>query len=340
MTSMRSRGVGLALVVAGAAALAGCGRKSFMVQAHPTFYTPELKVVAVAPFDNQTPQFGAGETVADRLAAALRANGTYKVLGPTELRGLLGESGAGSATQPARVDLLDRLKQVGGVDAVVTGTVMVYDAVMSGYTEWSYGGGFARRSGWGWRAGYSVPHTSYATQADVAFDAVVWRVADGSVLARTPVPVHAAVAVEDYLPRSARQVLLEAVDRAAMRLVPQIAVVWVKVRARDKDLRIAADRVAGEWEFTKTVGLNEPKMYVVVHLPPEADRNAFTVTITHDKHPERVLAVKSLVWSRKDASQGLEFSPAEIASQHGPGKYQANLYSQRGFILDREFKIK
>ena len=69
-------------------AVGGCNAK-LTVDRYPDFYDPELKSVAVVPFANLTQEPQAGTFLAERLAEALRANGTYQAVGPAELNSML-----------------------------------------------------------------------------------------------------------------------------------------------------------------------------------------------------------------------------------------------------------
>ena len=63
----------LALAVAAAILAGGCATTELPVRQYPSGYDPQVRTIAVAEFDNQTPNARAGEYVAQRLSSVLRA---------------------------------------------------------------------------------------------------------------------------------------------------------------------------------------------------------------------------------------------------------------------------
>ena len=78
------------LILLAAAGLCGCSKEIPIVQ-YPAFWRPELKSIAVTPFRCASGQEEAGNVLADKLAAALVANGTYRVFNRNELKTILDE---------------------------------------------------------------------------------------------------------------------------------------------------------------------------------------------------------------------------------------------------------
>jgi len=74
----RSRIAAVASVAIAAAILGGCTKKIPIVQ-YPVFWDRTPKTVAVTPFRNQTVTPEVGIQISNNLAAALAANGSYKV---------------------------------------------------------------------------------------------------------------------------------------------------------------------------------------------------------------------------------------------------------------------
>ena len=68
----------LVLFLAAAATGAGCSKKITILQI-PEFYSAEMRgmSIAVAPFRNNTTVKDAGRAIANKLASALMANGSY-----------------------------------------------------------------------------------------------------------------------------------------------------------------------------------------------------------------------------------------------------------------------
>ena len=79
----------LALSLLGAGG--GC-TATMAVRHYPDFYDPQIKNVAVVPFANSSLNPQGGQFVAERLAEALKANGTYTVVGPKEVTDKLFEA--------------------------------------------------------------------------------------------------------------------------------------------------------------------------------------------------------------------------------------------------------
>gem|GEM_PF-1388716 len=137
MTTTRRMWAFSVAAMCAAALSAGC-EKTFWVHRYPSFYTPELKTVAVTPFTNKTDRRGAGADVSRQLAMALRSNGTYQVVGPSELRSDLEAKGVKDATAVTREQLPKEIARLQLADAYVTGTVLQDTAHMTTHTYWEY----------------------------------------------------------------------------------------------------------------------------------------------------------------------------------------------------------
>jgi len=321
-------------------ALGGC-EKTLVVRHYPEFYNERIKTVAVMPFYNETWRSRAGEIFASRLAALLKANGTYDVLGPRELgtEGLLKP-----ATPPATRPVIEQLGKSGKVQALIYGTVTTCSASGHSYLvaddegpDWYYpdGGRFHR-----YRYDYPQYHYEFVTQANVEVTATMIKVSDGSVLCSTPTPVQATVTLNSYSPPS-RDVLTDAVDKAAGQLVGLIAIVPVKVKVNPaKDLRTATGRRSGQWLYSDVFGLEDEAIHVVLHLPPAADRNPFRLTISPQGDTGEVLAAEDFQWSSKDNVRGFAFSLTEIVAGAGPGPYQVNFYAGGKLVMRHSFAVR
>jgi hypothetical protein len=377
MTAMRRMLPAATIIVLGIA-LTGC-QKSFWVRQYPEFYTPDLKTVAVTPFYNETAQVGIGEIYANRLARALKANGTYDVLGPRELAGLFAEkelqpgsapstqtgagaplaySGAGPsppgarrATVPSPV-VMEALRNQGKAQACIVGTLVSCSAIGSRSVVWDEPDGYPYyayrpyypyyghyRYGWGY-GDYPDYHYEFVTEAHVAVEASMLRVSDGKVLHSTPT-VHATAAMSSYSPRPARDVLDEAMNTSVRQLLGRFAIVPVKISVSEgKDFRTALRQRDGTWEFSDKFGAADEQMYVVLRLPRPADRNSFRLTITPKGQPNNVLASEDFQWSREDRSRGFVFSPKQIAAGMGPGSYSVNFHSGGELVMKHGFRIE
>ena len=341
-----------------AAALGGCTTK-LTVRHHPSFYDPSLKTVAVLPFANATLSDKAGEFLADRLAEALKANGTYQIVGPRELPAPLAAAGQ---KQPGSVDLgatAAALRELGGVDAFLVGTVRNFSADHASYLEvddwypgfgWGYSrwgryygyGGYHRHGGYGWYGGAVVYRRRSYTHALVAADAALVRVSDGKMIHATPGTLTARVQSDRSPSKTRIEALVAAARAVAARLVDEFAVTSQTVKiSKGKTLRTARpDKEADKLDFTGGFRIDEEVIYVLLTLPAAADRNEFRLTIT-PKGRDEPLAEETVRWSAADESVRLTFSPRELAdAAGGPGKFDLRLYAGEKLVLKRGFQIK
>jgi hypothetical protein len=339
----------------------GCAEKTFWVRHYPEFYTPELKVVAVAPFENDTTQPGAGGIFAAQLARALRIDGTYRVIGPGAVDRRMKDKGMPVTTQATNEELTADLRRLGGMQAFIHGTVTVFSSSQAHYREWDYypyeypyypyGFGYY---GWGrwyedWETdchewggvSYAAPVRQHVNCGNVAVRAEMIRISDGAVLYSTPAPVSATVDLRLYMAHSPRDALMEAVHRVVGQLVCRFAIVPTKVSVNaDKDLVTATGQTEGRWDLSETFRSSDEKMYVVVRLPKAAARNAFVLTITPKGRINNVAATKDIVWLPKYRTEGFVFSPKEIAAEAGPGAFTANFYADGRLVMSHDFQIK
>ncbi len=340
------------LVIAGAwaalVAVAGCDTR-MTVQRYPEFYTPQLKTVAVLPFVNDSLNPEAGRFATDRVAAALKANGTYTVLDPRELKARL--DAAGIALPPATdaAAVREAIRRLGDVQAYLTGRVAAFSADTYTRVDTTYGyaqvgnyGGWGRRRGWGYGGGTTFPIYSYSTysQAYVALSARLTETAGGDVLHATVAPVSARATSRDAPPPTLGEMLGRATDQAAGALVGQFAIAPVTVKVRGgRDLRTARRLGDGTLKNTNDFRADEPEMVVVLHLPPAADRNAFRLAVWRE-HGQRELAGAGFTWSRGGPSREFVFSPRQLAEAAGKGDYEVRFLAGTRTVMRAKFKIK
>jgi len=323
---------------------AGCDT-TMTVQRYPAFYDPSLKSLAVLPFTNATLHARAGEFLAGRLAAALQANGTYEVTGPEELKAKLAAAKIALPPKAAAGAMLAAVRKLGGIQAVLIGTVTGFSADRGSTVEiddW-YGPGF----GWGyWRHGhhyygsYATARQYYYTHAYVSAGASMVRVADGRTIHATVSPLAARVRSRGDVDRTRSEVLSEAADAVVRALVGEFAVAPTRLKiSRGKTLRTARPQEGGTLELTDDFRADEDTMCVLVRLPAEADRNPFRLTITEKKH-HKVLAEETFTWSAKDETRQFTFSPRKLAEAAGGEKFRVTLHLRDEPVVDRGFKIE
>ena len=339
---------------------AGCG-KTFKVQQYPVFYNPDIRQVAVLPFENQTNTRGVGLLVADNLTAALVANGTYQVTGPRQLREFLKTSKIQPSTPNAQTaqDLAAKNYQ-----AFITGRVLRQSDIIQiqnlWYNEpyfgmWDYGfyddDDFGEEEegdddpdppfpyGYYYSNWYYPYYYEYDSAAYIAATASVVSVPQGSVLFSTT--AEASADVPGGSRHARRSALQAALKKLSTRLVDELAVVPVKIKVyQDKDLKTADRQINGKWNFVNTFSENEESMYVVLCLPAQAAYNDFVLWIVPEHESYQPIIEKRIQWPTGRYCNSFEFSPREIAAQNGPGHYSVLFKYQGKTIMARNFKIE
>ncbi|MCE5277418.1 MAG: hypothetical protein ABFD92_14190 [Planctomycetaceae bacterium] len=357
-----ARIMGLGLLLAAGAAAGGCTREITVTQ-YPSFYSPDLRTIAVMPFGSLTPDPPAGVFFTDRMIDALVANGSYRVVSGPTLLGELRQAGAalpsapatrpGPSGQPAAEyyqvvpppaagpppeQLLAALRRRGGVDLLLLGRVtalhaqpvLVRDTYPYGpYDPYPYPleGPYGR--------GYYVSYT-YQTQATAAAAIELYRVSDGRRLASTQDTATVVsvgpgqLTMEESLGRASQEV--------ARQLVRAIAPAPATIKVRkDRALETSRRTAGGGLKETSTFARGDGAVMVTVRLPPEADRNPFTLTVTPEGASNTVLFDREFTWSRSQTSQTIE---VPIAALSGQGNYRVHLRQGGLTVLSRKVSVK
>ncbi len=328
----------ICLAMAGAI-LGGCDKKLVITQV-PTFYTPDLKVIAIAPFRNQTQWRGASDIIADQVAAGLMANGSYKVFNRNDLKTVLDESDLNIALGADSVAAAGQLKKLTQVQAILVGTVTTYAATSNSQQKqdpvYSYD-----RKGNAYVSGYrTYVHTR--NEANVTVTATLIRVSDGSTIYATPEPAFARVWAEGSPPsKDTNACASEAAGTVAANLVSTFAPTRREIKVdENKALRIASELYDNKWTYQDTFQQTDEKMFVVVALPSSCDRNRFRVTIIR-KGERQDLVTQDIQWDKKHGGFGYLFSPKDIAAKGGgAGEYEVKFYSGPEPIMRRAFRIR
>jgi hypothetical protein len=328
----------LPLLVAGA----GC-TATMAVRHYPDFYDPQIKNVAVVPFANTALNGQAGQFVAERLAEALKANGTYTVVGPREIAARLFEA---KAALPPTMDAkawAEALRKIGLTGEFVFGAVRGFSAdrgtVVVAEDYWDDGPGWRHR--YGWAGGYTVYRQYTYVDGYAAAEASMFRVADGQTVYAMPAPLADRVRYGEPYAATAEEALTLATDRLAAKLVFVFAVAPLDLKVKKSDtLRTARKEADGQWKFTRSFPADGPTMYVMVRLPPEAARNDFRVTIARPKDAKPA-AEHAFQWGPRDETVTMGFEPAEVAQAGGgPGAYEVRLYCNGNFVLKQSIDIE
>ncbi len=103
--------------------LTGCS-KEITVNHYPGFYDPNIKTIAILPFENYSSHKGLGNAVANRLASGLMLNRTYKVIGPDQLNIMLNNLNLPAVPRGNDKAAAEELGKVGKIRAFVKGQVL------------------------------------------------------------------------------------------------------------------------------------------------------------------------------------------------------------------------
>lgn len=318
--------------------LAGCSKKMTISQV-PEFYTPELKTIAVVPFRNQSGWKAAGQIVSDKFAAALMANGAYRVFNRNDLRTVMDQQDLQIALGDDSAAAASTFKKLTEVQAILTGTVTTYATTSNRQQRRDpiYG---MNRQGQSYIQGYrTYVHTR--NEANVSVTASLIRVADGTTIHATPSPAWARVWAQGSPPKKDPYACAaEATDSVVYQLLTQFAPIRRQIEIDpDKALRTASELYDNKWTYTDRFKSTDEKMFVVAALPAACDRNRFRLAVVR-KDQRKDLASQDIVWSKKYKGYGYVFSPKQIAQAGGgPGEYEVKFYCGPEPIMRRSFKI-
>ncbi len=314
------------------AAMGGCS-ESFYVKQYPEFYTPQIKSVAVMPFINESLRARAGDVFASHLAAGLDDNGTYLAAGPYELRRMLGDKELDGLVRQDANASIDALRNLGKFEAMICGTVLAYGASGERRLVADY------PSSYSFRWGGPVYYYEYSEHAEVIVEASLIRLSDGNVLASTTRPIGATVSISGY-PYSPDVVVHEAMSQVVDKLVEKFAVVTVKLTVDPSKALRTSDGPMGEgWAVSDFFRTTDEKMFVLLSLPPQGDRNTFRIAISRAGDKDKVLAEQQVTWSRKDSVRAIEFSPREFCGGVG-GDFRVTFYSGDKRVMSHKFKME
>ena len=317
----------------------GCSKKVWITQI-PPFYTPDLKTIAVVPFRNRSTRRDAGNVIADKLAAALMANGAYKVFNRNDLSALMDQQDLKIALGGDTSAAADKFKQHTNVQAILIGTVTTFSATSKTQRrrdpQYLYDKRGRKRL-----VGYRT-YDYTRNEANVSVTAVLIRVSDGTTIHSTPRPASKQIPSEGESPAMDPYACAAvAADWVVYQLVADFAPVRRQISLDSgKALRTATELYDGKWTYSDKFSATDEEMFVVVALPASCDRNRFRITIV--RKGERVdLAFMDIVWTSKYTGFGYPFNPREIAEKGGgPGEYEVKFYSGPEPVLRRTFKIE
>ena len=313
----------------------GC-TKTIEINRYPSFYTPDLQSIAVLPFDNDTLNARAGQYLAERLAASLRANGTYKVTGPRDLAASLGPKELEKlprADKQAAAELIGRLDNT---RAFIIGTVTTFTSARYAYRQRNIGFGYGFGYGYGYGYGYnrymSDPYwyhpINYGAHNEGRVGARVNMVliSDGAIVSETAMHVGKTVCSDGDPPyRTPDECLVEATRRVVDKLIGRFAIVRRRVKVPlDKALQITADSEG---------------VRIVVSLPPQCHGNPFRLEVIESGHTD-VLVHREFVWSNRQREYELVVTQRQLAESPTGRTFVITLYSDYEPIKSQKTTIK
>ena len=324
MRTWRMRATLAVLIASVGSAAGGCGQ-TIVVRQYPSFYTPDLKTLAVVPFDAEGAGYPAGEFT-ERLCRGLRINGTYDVL---VVRPRPGESVS---------DLVTRLRRDRRADVVCLGAVRG-GAVRTNAEIQKQAVYATDRKGKRYVKGYNYL-TVLTHRAQVSAEVRMLRVADARTLATTSGPLTGQYAVQTT-PKGITpvQTLHKAADALVNGLVERLAITFKPVRiSTSKAIRTAVER-DGQVEATDKIPLAAETLHVLLALPAACTRNRFRVSIVRQGAWEDELTDAGLVWDGQENVVRLDFPLRRIVEAGGgAGEYLVRLHTV-GSVVVRKFTV-
>ena len=231
------------LLLAACVHLAGCQAKPPRLA---PFSDPEIRTLAVVPFGYEPAKegfiesgnfFGCGQPFeydrpgvqfARRLAAQLKARGTYKVV-DAEALAKSADIDLSPAKPFSQTSALAPLRKAGGVDAYITGVVKkqrVAESTRIDYHDTMPGDSYSDETYWGPHGRWMAPSPTiyYINQGQFEVSFSLIRVSDGKVLYETTRPVEGNIKLVEYVPRPPKELLDLAIDnvvaQVALALTP------------------------------------------------------------------------------------------------------------------------
>ncbi len=339
LKSKLSGGPWLLLLLAIPVMSAGCSKKIWITR-YPSFWSPELKSVAVVPFRNGTSGNNAGQLIADRLASTLSANGTYEVLNRNDLQPLLEQRDLKLAFG-SQQDAVTKIRALDRVQAIITGTVTTFSATTQSQQRKEPQYRYVKNRGQVF-AGYKT-YVFTRNEANVGVTASLIRVSDGQTIYSTPTPAKGHAWAQGSPPSmDPHACLSRATDNVIAQLTEQFAVVRKQIEVKPhEDFKTAVEHRNGEWVYSDKFAAGDERMFVVVRLPRICDRNRFKITISR-LDGQAPLAANEFQWKRNFSPKGygFAFSPKKLFEQGGAGQYIARFHTGNEVPMEHKFTIQ
>ncbi|MDP7637678.1 MAG: CsgG/HfaB family protein [Phycisphaerae bacterium] len=326
--SRNPRAVAAALALS-AVFLGGCTKKILIIQ-YPVFWDAAPKTIAITDFKNLAGTRGQAQAIANELSAALTANGTYKIFNRQHFSAVEKEIAIRQAFSSDESVAANTMAKLGKVQAIITGSVNSCSATSRRQTK--------RRPVYRTNRkkqlyiSHYVPYTYFHNEANIQVSATLIRIDRGR-----PRTIYSAQAVgratsSGEHPRMDPYACLAIARRQVMwQLLSQFAIIRKTIKVnQSKAFRTTSGLpYDGKWPYTDRFSAKSDKMYVMIKLPPECDRNRFRITIARKGVPKNIASTQ-VKWTRAMSAVGTHviFSPRKIAQESGgPGGYVVKFYS-------------
>lgn len=320
----------------------GCGggskKDKIWIYQIPDFYAPELKRVAVLSFADPPGRPGVGRRIGDQVAALLTNNRTYEVYTREHLRDILAEKDLADA------DIIDadtamEIGKAKSVQALIVGRCNRFDCTTRRETRYNAVPIFGNdANGNVIITGYNqVPYQWVRHEAFVNCNVTVIDCKTGRHIAAVNDPMN--FWADGSPPKYNAQDCMNAAEQnAVINIVRGLAVTRTEIKLKGDPVKTATELYDNKWDFQRNIPGERENFFVVIKLPPEADRNQFKVTIV-PKEGRDVLAEQEFTWSKQYERFGYSFPVKPLLDKNGYGEYKAKLYSGPEPIATYNFKI-
>ncbi|MCE5325643.1 MAG: hypothetical protein LLG01_04450 [Planctomycetaceae bacterium] len=346
-------------VLLAALAVGGCTadmRDTVVIAHFPPFYTPDLKTIAVAPFDPGSGDPRSADIVAAAAAQALAEDGTYTVIGGLRLERMARSHGVELGRYDSPQVIAGKLKQIPGIQAAVVGKI----------TQLTTGnnvnlGGASSSFNEIWDNNYTGRQKGVANKVALKADVVMIGVDRPFTAHARALTGEFASAGVDHPEMSVDQCLGEAAKSMGGQLAQRFVAKSEKVAVYfNRTLTVEAQTSPGKTAAARYFNADQ-EMIVQVRLPAQCQYNRMRLAVTASSareagdfaavfngtamptsQPATTLAVWALhefTWPENATTYTWRLPLKSIAAKTGAGWYAVNLYCSNQHVTSATFKI-